>query len=255
MKLILSAACTSLVLEKRRWTQTSAFFIALTGLILAGCANGGSVLMQTTQLVGKRLVKDTTPVGLPQHPDPRFRYLRVEIKDRTPAMWVLGYLDPHPLGTVEVWYSAQGEVLKLQNGRIVATRGLPVDWAAVRFFAAPPAWTDLDATAATFSRERDELPLYRYGLRERVVVRAVLPPPAVAMPTSVPSDVAVRYAWFEETVLQTDGVGVAAPSDLPVSRFAWGLHLGQPTVVYSEQCLGPGVCLRMQRWPVQEGDS
>ena len=90
------------------------------------------------------------------------------------------------------------------------------------------------------------------------MLTAVLPPPASNLPASVHPDMAARYAWFEETALPTNGLGgalSAAASALSASRFAWGLHLGQPTVVYSEQCLAPGVCLRMQRWPVQDGAS
>jgi hypothetical protein len=237
--------------------QVSAFFISATLLAVAGCASGGSALMQTAHMVGTRALLGAAPDGLPLLPDPRFRYLRVEMKDRTPAMWVLGYLDPHPMGTIEVWYSAQGEVLKLQNGRIVATHGLVVDWAAVRFLAPPPAWENLGATGATFARERDELPLYRYGLRERLLVMAV-PPPAAALQSSMHAEVAARYAWFQEIALPRDGVDTAtlpASSVLPHSWFALGLHLGQSLVVYSEQCLRPDFCLRMQRWPVQEGVS
>jgi len=254
----LSAVRISWAIVKRRLNQFSAFFISATLLAVAGCANGGSALMQTAHMVGVRALLGAAPEALPLLPDPRFRYLRVEMKDRTPAMWVLGYLDPHPMGTIEVWYSAQGEVLKLQNGRIVATQGFPVDWAVVRFSAPPPAWADLGAADATFYRERDELPRYRYGLRERVVLTAVVPPSASDLPASVHADMAARYAWFEETALPADGLGgasSAAASALSASRFAWGLHLGQPLVVYSEQCLAPGVCLRMQRWPVQEGAS
>ena len=242
----------------KRLKQRSAFVVSVALLAVAGCASGGSPLLQTAHMVGTRALLGPAPDGLPPRPDPRFRYLRVEMKDRTPAMWVLGYLDQHHMGAIEVWYSAQGEMLKLQNGRIVATQGLPVDWAAVRFSASPPAWADLGTAVATFGRERDELPRYRYGLREHVVLTAVVPPPASYLPASVHPDMAARYAWFEETALPANGLGGAslpAASALSASRFAWGLHLGQPMVVYSEQCLAPGVCLRIQRWPVQDGAS
>lgn len=242
---------------QRRLKQFGAFFLAAVFLTLAGCTSAGSVLMQTSQLLGRQALSGASG-ALPPHPDPRYRYLRVQASGQAPAMLVLAYLDPHPLGAIEVWFSAQGEVLKLQNGRIVATHGLALDWAAVRFLAAPPAWSEVGASPARFDRERDELPHYRYGLREQVTVRAAtVPPPASALSGSVHPDMAARYLWFHESATPADTAAAPyTPGSAPLtSWFAWGLHLGQPMVVYSEQCLGPDFCLRMQRWPVQEGAS
>lgn len=255
LKLLAKASSTVLTQWddlRRRLKQFSAFFLFVALLALAGCASGGSALFQTMQMFGSQVLPGAAPHGLPLHPDPRYRYLRVDLKDRAPAMMVLAYLDPHPLGVIEVWLSAQGEVLKLQNGRIVATHGLVLDWSAVRFVAPPPAWPDVAAHETAFDRERDELPHYRYGLREQVTVRVMAQPAASALSASLHPDMAARYTWFQETAVPADAAN--APNRPPsTSWFAWGLHLGQPMVVYSEQCLGPDFCLRMQRWPVQEG--
>lgn len=236
---------------QRRLKQFGAFFVAAL-LLLAGCASGGSAMMQTTQLWVQQALPGAVPDGLPQQPDPRYRYLRVEMPKRTPGIWVLGYVDPHAMGDIEVWYSAQSQVLKLQNGRIVATQGLELDWPAVRFAAAPPAWAALAAdtavAAATLEREHDELPGYRYGVRERLVLQVLEQAPPLTGPGALRADLAKRYAWFQETATPHDVLGAAVLTNW----YAWGMHLGQRTVVYSQQCLKPDFCLRMQRWPVQE---
>ena len=242
-----SAESTS---PQRRLKQFGAFFVAAL-LLLAGCASGGSAMMQTTQLWVQQVLVGVGD-GLPQKPDPRFSYLRVEVPNLTPGLWVLAFVDPHAMGEIEVWYSAQKQVIKLQNGRIVATHGLAVDWPAVRFAAAPPAWAqvaaDTGAAVAAFERAHDELPAYRYGVRERVELRVLAQAPPLAGPGSLAPDLAKRYAWFSETATPLG----APEGGVLTNWYAWGRHLGQPTVVFSEQCLKPDFCLRLQRWPVQE---
>ena len=39
---------------------------------------------------------------------------------------------------------------------------------------------------------------------------------------------------------------------LPDAWFAWGKHLGVNQIVYSEQCITPDFCLKLQRWPLLE---
>jgi len=234
---------------KKRLKQFSAFFVATCIVVLTGCAGGGSAFVQSVQLVGQQIFSGAENDGLPRNADPRFLYLRVDIPDLSPAMWVLGYIDASPSGEVEVWYSASNQVMKLQNGRIVSTRGLAVDWPATRFLSAPPSWEQLLSTqgepGAVWERERDELPAYRYGVRERVASKAVVKTPAIELPASLPADMAKHYRWVQETATATNGAALA-------SWYAWGLHRGQPTVVYAQQCLKPDFCVRMQRWPVQE---
>ena len=126
-----------------------------------------------------RTLFDAIP-GLSQKADsinlnPSLRYLRVTVRGRVVLM-VLGYVEPHPEGQVETWYSSEGEVIRLQNGRIVATAGLETDWRAVRNFSLP-AWKDLvGRPAVVYRRERDEMPGYRFGIAESVSLYPVAVP-------------------------------------------------------------------------------
>jgi hypothetical protein len=88
---------------------------------------------------------------------------------------VLGYVDTDPQGDIETWYSAKGEVIKLQRGRIIGTIGLTTDWREVRS-SAIPKWGDLPATGFEYQRERDEMPGYRMGVRERITLARISAP-------------------------------------------------------------------------------
>lgn len=184
--------------------------------------------------------------------NPAYRYLRVELDGAAPALLVLGYLEPHPDGVVEVWYASLGEVIKTQNGRIVGTVGLGVDWASVTFSKPPVAWQGGGGLASTYVRVRSELPGYRVGGVETVAVSPLARQDVGQLPLKSFGPVfqvaqAQRLHWYQERV-------VAAPptSDLPVSWFAVGRHGGQVAVVFSRQCLTDNMCMNLQPWPAQD---
>ena len=219
-----------------------AFFLSLTLLGLLGCASGGTAFTGTVQLVGQQMFTGGSANELLTNPDARFRYLRLDVKDRSPAMLVLAFVDAHPMGEIEVWYSAQNEVLKLQNGRVVGTQGFAVDWPKVRFTVGVPDWGDIAAVGADFERERDEVPTYRFGVKERLSLRAVDLPSSSVLPSSFSSDVARAYACFRETATSLDGATMTA-------WYAVDTRMEGKVVVFSEQCLKPDYCFRLQRWP------
>lgn len=225
------------------------FAVLIAALGLGGCAASSSPLVQSFQALvntgGTGVAKD----AIPDSPDARFSYLRVQVSGFPPGLMVLGYVDPHPAGPVEVWYSANRETLRLQNGRVIGIVGTQHDWSSVQFSSAPPAWPALTEVGSIFTRERDEMPGYHFGIREQMKVQAWSAVPPVAMPTSLPADKAAGYRWYRESVQAQQGQ--AAPT-LPDAWFAWGKHRGESQIVYSEQCLSPDFCLKLQRWPLLE---
>ena len=173
--------------------------------------------------------------------NPNYRYLHVTLGDAKPALLVLGYVDAHPQGEIEVWYSAQGEVLRLQNGRLVGAVGLPVEWHRVTYSQTPPPWQSVPPEGARFTSVRDVQPGYRLGLVEQVVLTP-LPKP----PLKLPDPGFAAAAWFQENY--TDASGTTRPD----AWFALGQNGGTKTIVYSRQCLSSSVCLTLQRWPLQK---
>ena len=209
------------------------FSLVLASLALSACSMVGHTPISKTFF-------DAIP-GLGESVDslklnPNLRYLRVTVRGRVVLM-VLGYIEPHPEGDINTWYSSQGEVIRLQNGRVVGTAGLETDWGAVRNFALP-TWNEvLGSEAMVYRRERDEMPGYRFGIAETVSI-APVPTPFNAKLAGLP---AKDFRWFEETVLEQ-------PSGLPSARYAIYDKDGVRLVLYSDQCLSPSFCLSWQIW-------
>lgn len=208
-------------------------FVAL----LAGCASTDPV-MQTLQAAFQRdAAVDAAKLN------PNFRYLRVTIAGRT-ALLALGYVDEDRRGPIEVWYSAEREVLKLQNGRVVGAVGMLTEWRNVQM-PELPTWPVLarEPAARRWERTRDVMPGYRYGLREAIALATVPAPDKSALRELD----AKTLTWFEERVESSS----AGESTLPPARYAVRIAGGQGTVVYGEQCLAPALCFTWQRWPAE----
>ncbi len=215
-------------------------------ITLFGCTSKTLPLGEILSAVAFESLGNNSDSTLTVKLNPAYRYLRVQAKGQAPALMVLGYVDPDPLGDIQVWYSSQHEVIKLQNGRIVSTTGLETNWRAVRFSAAPPAWSDVPPEGGFYNRYRDEMPGHYYSLSDRLQLTPLDGLPSVQWPAFLPREHANAYRWFHETTLNS-----REPS-LPPSLFAWGDYRGQPAVVYSQQCLSATFCLKLQLWPAQE---
>jgi hypothetical protein len=202
---------------------------------MSGCGTGTSAIVQTMQSALGR-----SPGVEDAKLNPDFRYLRVTIGGRV-VLLALGYLDKHPQGTIEVWYSADREVVRLQNGRLVGAAGLATEW---RNVVLPdfPDWSVLASGNAPlrWSRTRDVMPGYRYSLRDSLALHIVPPPARSAMQGLDPKEL----IWFEERL-----VDEAPKTALPAARYAVQLAGKEAIVVYGEQCLAPQTCFTWQRWP------
>jgi hypothetical protein len=210
-----------------------AFCISLFG----GCAS--SPALQALVDAGGMASRGRSSADVEPRLDARFAYLRFE-RDRRVVYLALGYVDPHPEGAVEVWYSSAGEVLRLQDGRVVGSSGGETDWLAVSF-AGRPAWAEVRAPVG-FTRMRDVQPGYRLGLRERLTLRPI-PAPADSRLQGVDAQ---ALSWFEERV--TDGV-----EPLPPSRYAVHFSPAGARVIYGEHCLSAKLCFSWQRWSATAG--
>ena len=171
-------------------------------------------------------------------PNPKLRYLRVTVSDRVVLM-VLGYLVPTAQGDIETWYSSEGEVLQLQNGRVISTAGLKTDLRAVRYKQLP-TWTEMTGrSAAEFGRTHDEMPGYRFGISETVSLNSVRVPSNARL-VGLP---AKDLIWYEETVLGTS-------HGKPSARYGLRMKDRVPVVMYGEQCFSNDFCFAWQPWPV-----
>jgi hypothetical protein len=212
---------------------------ALALLGLSACASK-SLLSEVVSAVVADKLPFQADEPLAAQLNPNYRYLHVTLGSAKPALLVLGYVDAHPQGDIEVWYSAQGEVLRLQNGRLVGAAGLPVEWRRVAYPQTPPDWQSVLPEGARFSTVRDEQPGYRLGLVEQVLLTPLSKSPLL------PNPAFAKAAWFQESYSDAHG------DSRPEAWFALGRYGDQNAIVYSRQCLSATVCLSLQRWPLQK---
>ena len=134
--------------------------IALT--LLGGCYKSSEAVIAGL----KASISSPDPSTNPDNLKPNLRYLRVT-SGKNVALLALGYLDESPFGTIEVWYSADFEVLKLLNGRLVGLSGTPVEWTDVQLLDVPD-WKEVH-TDSGFVRIRDTMPGYIFKKKDSVI--------------------------------------------------------------------------------------
>jgi hypothetical protein len=210
-------------------------------VFLGACSTGMNALVDS---LGEVAPFGKKTAGAPQSLDPAFAYLRITRGSHVALLW-RGNTEPAPGGTVEVYYSGSGEVVRLLDGRIVGALGLTTEWRRVSLAA--PSWQSLAASpqGASFVRVRDVMPGYRSGVREEVAVRPI-PPPAR---TALRGVEATALTWFEErSVSLAVSHGDERDRALPTARYAVDLSQPQEPVIYAEQCLAADLCFTWQRW-------
>lgn len=205
--------------------------------LLGGCASSPAVRALVD--AGGMVLRGGAATAVESQLDPRFAYLRLE-RDKRVVYLALGYVDPHPQGAVEVWYSSAGEVLRLQDGRVVGSIGGETDWLAVSFVGRPE-WGEVQGPVS-FLRTRDVQPGYRFGLRETLTLRPI-PVPADSRLREIPAQ---ALTWFEERVADDF-------ERLPPSRYGVYLSPGVSRVIYGEHCLSATLCFSWQRWSAATG--
>lgn len=214
--------------------------------VVAGCAVVPDPIQPTFRGLWQSIGSKDNSVGVTLNP--ALRYLRVTI-DGQVSLFVLGELDASADSSTraptEVWYSGTREVLRLRDGRLMGVAGFTPEWRNVELRGVP-AWAQLAGRndAVVYSRLRDVMPGYRYGIDDALSIRST-PPPARSQLAGVD---ATSLAWFEETMVSVTPAN-AGDTALPAARYAVDLRAGQASVVYGEQCLATKVCFTWQRWP------
>ena len=244
--------------------------ILAVAFFLAGCQSAPLAVWQTASTIarakappvslvpGMRFLQVVSPAGVAYMAlgdlEPSARALMLAPGQRVAGVQATVESGPATTSstqaTVEVWYSAGKQVLRLEQGRVVSTAGLPVDWRSVRT-SARPAWSAAVSAPAQYYRVRDEMPGYRFGLLEQVMVRSVQRPSA-AWAAAVDAD--AKFAWFtEESVPWTAPEGqpgrqraASGSPSLPLAWFAVDLQAPGEPVVFSRQCLSSMFCLDLQ---------
>ena len=163
---------------------------------------------------------------------PGFEYLELDW-DGHKAFLALGYRSVNTFSVVEHWYSAQGEMLSLRNGRIVEALGTTHE---VRNKSSnEPSWADLIARKSpmVWIGVKDVMPGYRYGLKEHAISQNVIPT------NSERQLLKVEAEWVLEEVKSKTPSG-------EVWIYQQKFAIANDKVIYSEQCISPQVCFKLR---------
>ena len=263
-----------------RLTSRLLFRLLLSLILLSlwGCTGKQGAVYDTFKVVlqNKQSLIDEFPLN------PQFRYLRAEVSGR-PALLVLGYVNEAPDGPIESWYSANQELVQIQNGRLVATAGLDFNWSAVRYsenvplqnalkqtdaIPAPPPVSRDAVTGALILGERVEIgtPLKKSNGIRYQRMRTVMPDyraqiiegVELELLTEPPSDIPSRdlarlkspsIRWVQERI--TPQARVADnPGLIPLpAYYALDTNRTPARIVFGRQCLVVDYCLSWQVWP------
>lgn len=208
------------------------FCVALA-VSVASCSGGARTAAETIRFAAfpdKRVVEAAL--------NPDFEYLRARVNGRL-IFLALGYRETPQGGrdSLDVYFSADGEVLKLRKGRIVSFVGLGKELTKA-FPDGIPNWSD---KPARYRVVLDQRPSYDLGQIRFVEVVPLARPPSDQDLISVPP---ASLLWFKERL----PTGAMKSGFLQTPVYAVISNNGQDEVVYSEQCLEPKLCFSLQRW-------
>jgi hypothetical protein len=219
--------------------------VCLLATLLAGCSSLEPLALQvagTSSPWSPLRGEHSTPAL-----DPQLQYLRVT-QGQHVAWLVLGGIQNSPRPGLEAWYGADGGVLRLQHGRLVAYASAAAQWSETLHSAdslAAPGWHATGASSYEFQRWTDRMPGWQVHQSQQRRL--------VAMGTQSPQE--HRYVgslqgllWWQESSTE--------PGADDQAWYAIDPRVQPARVVYGQQCLQgsqPRVCLSWQRWPAAMG--
>ena len=208
-------------------------FLLLLTLNLSACGNLATVKEAWRAATGR------TPEPDGSRLNPAYQYVRFTSGTHATILF-LGDRDVSAAGPLDVYYSVDGVVLKLHNGRLAGVHGFPTEWRNVVLKDAP-VWRDvMQHRERQWLRVRDVMPLYQLGLQERIHTRQIAPPNIPLIKSPVTGDV----IWFEDTVIESTSTTVSR--HMPPARYGVVFDKGEETAVYGEQCVRVDLCFTWQ---------
>lgn len=212
---------------------------------LLGCAGNTSLLTDNVRAAFQSSPADIT-VG--QVLNPSFRYLRVTADGRSFLM-ILGYVDTDTTTgePIDVWYSGQGEVLRLKNGRLVGLTTTAESFRA-QWQRELPRWTELalnksDNLAVHFDRLIDTTENYRFGLVQQAYMKLEAPPRHLKPAGTQRID----QRWLKESYKSTRSMQSSWFALMPSNQFKTDWQ-----VFYSFQCVSEKLCFELQDWTPED---
>ncbi len=167
---------------------------------------------------------------------PGFEYLSISVDGRASVM-ALGERTVQSTGNSrqvhERWYTGQGEMLLVVDGRIQQAIGFTHEWRGQT--STPPTWASLlqSSREVSWRRSLDMMPGYRYNLTDNITSYKTTPP------KRLPEGVSPQAQWVADLVASKGDDGLAW---WYLQKFA----MLDDRVVYSEQCIAKALCLALR---------
>ncbi|MDH6525135.1 YjbF family lipoprotein [Polynucleobacter sphagniphilus] len=222
-------------------------------LILCACIGGKQTLIWDTFKTG---ILGTNGLIDEAVLNPNYRYLRAEMNGQS-ALLVLGYETLKGDFLTETWYSNNKEVIQFENGRLIGTSGLDVNWTDVSLVDAPAITSpDLfpDPSNSSvkskrnpklfFFRTRSVMPQFLANIHEAVSMQGLNEIPEDAPKILQDPNFRLNLKWVQETVvLQPNNPSVYA------LRAIYAYDKKTHAIIFGRQCLTQTSCLSWLRWP------
>jgi len=205
------------------------FIVIFFGWSLTACTNLWQAGWQTAQQAIPQTINSQ-----PQNPDPKLRYLKVAVNQHEVLM-----VEAYRAGGDSVWVSSDLAILKTRNGYLTDLEGFRINWQDVRGLNLATAAQLAKPTA--YTRVRNEMPGYRYQIRERVLVSPLSRAPDDVVFTQ---NIGSSIRWFTEEVVSLSGG--QEPSYRYPGVFAVDMSQRPYQVVFGRQCLARDYCIRWQ---------
>lgn len=214
---------------RSRWVVTRIVVVGTLVGMLTACTNLWQAGWQTAKQVLPQTISSP-----PQNRDPKLRYLKVAINQHEVLM-----VEAYRAGSESVWVSSDLAILKTRNGYLTDLEGFRINWQEVRGLSLVTAAQLAKPTA--YTRVRNEMPGYRYQIRESVLVSPLARAPQEIQLTP-PRNANLR--WFSEEVRTQ--LGEQVPSFHYPGVFAIDINQDPYHVVFGRQCLARDYCIRWQ---------
>jgi len=246
---------------------------------LQGCSSQSDAAWKTMQLGFRNEAAQIEKAPLKNN----LTYLRANINGFD-VLLVKGYVDSNPNGPIDVWYSSDRSVLRIQQGRYLGSIGFDQNWYEVSRSNAPSfdflLNTEMSSSSKTStsairntkkyfsSQSYVVMPSYQVMREERIssVVFAFNPPSNLSLTAPLTSVLATPSipetipSSFKKYLLNKELIWVSEtpqPNDIFKKKgasFAWyGFVKSNAgfTQVIGQQCLSKEFCITWTPWPVQ----
>ena len=246
---------------------------------LQGCSSQSDAAWKTMQLGFRNEAAQIEKAPLKNN----LTYFRANINGFD-VLLVKGYVDSNPNGPIDVWYSSDRSVLRIQQGRYLGSIGFDQNWYEVSRSNAPSfdflLNTEMSSSSKTStsairntkkyfsSQSYVVMPSYQVMREERIssVVFAFNPPSNLSLTAPLTSVLATPSipetipSSFKKYLLNKELIWVSEtpqPNDIFKKKgasFAWyGFVKSNAgfTQVIGQQCLSKEFCITWTPWPVQ----